>query len=140
MGGLFLVVAAFLAQSGVFDFRQTGIRGGFGGKRGIVRRLYQNLPCILQAEGQGKTVQAQFDGVAHRGTLLQHHFHAGNHSHVQEVLAQGTASAHLHHNGAFLQFEFAQFHFLFIIITNKSVPSIPRAGTFPAPCARGLRR
>ena len=116
LGGLLFVVTAFLSQSRVFNFVHAafGLRVLFlcrcSAWRGLAQGGDDDFLCVFAAHGQCEPVQTEFYGVAHGGTLFHHHFHAGNHSHVQEVLSQGTVSSHFNYGGPFFLLKFAQCH------------------------------
>ena len=98
---------AFLTQSGVF--LGPGQRlFCFDGLR-----IYRGDPDLFrfrQAEGQFISVDPQLHGIAHGGQLDHGHFRAGDDTHVQKVLAEGSFAADFLDDGGPAGFQFVEFH------------------------------
>ena len=57
-------------------------------------KLYIDLFCIGKAEGQLIAVDTQLHRIAKRRELDERHFRAGDHAHIQKMLAQSAFSAY----------------------------------------------
>ena len=93
--GLAVVLPAHLAIARVIlDCRSGVIMAVLDAGITVGAQLHFNLGCIVLAQGQAVAMQHKLYGIAHGGIFHQCHFHAGYHSHVEEVLAQGALSTH----------------------------------------------
>ena len=104
---------AFLTETGVFRgaLRDPFFFGGF-----VIQRDDADLFRFRQAQGKFVPVDPKLHGVSHGRQLDHRHFRAGDHAHVQEVLAQGAFAADGFNDGAPAGFQFIQ-------VQYKQLPS-----------------
>ena len=95
---LAVVLAAF-TQTGVI--RVTGAVYADMAAAALPDGLDLDLIGLRQAQGQLVAVYLHLHRVAHRGQLHHRHLRAGDHAHIQKMLAQCALAAHLTDHGAF---------------------------------------
>ncbi len=104
---LAVVLAAF-TQTGVI--RVTGAVGADVAAAALPDRLNVDLISLRQTQGQLVAVYLHLHGVAHGGQLHHRHLRAGDHAHIQKMLAQRPLTAYPADHGAFAGFQFSQCH------------------------------
>ena len=82
---------ALLAEAKVLDPLGAGLRRLL--RRGLDRRDF-DLFRVIQPQGQFVAVYAQLHGVAKRRVFHQRDLHAGNHAHIEKMLAKRAFAAH----------------------------------------------
>ena len=73
-------------------------------------RLYVDPVGLSQTQRQLVAVDLHLHGVAHGGQLHHGHLRAGDHAHIQKMLAQSALAAHPADNGTFADLQFSQCH------------------------------
>ena len=91
------VVQSSLAQSGMLGFPDTPLLPADGGL--FLHRLDLDLRGVLQPEGQLVAVDLQLHGIPHGRELDHGDLRAGNDSHIQKMLAQGSFPANPGYHG-----------------------------------------
>ena len=101
---------------------QAGVGPGFGMRHWLAGLPYPlpgfrgtdlDLLRVRQPEGQLISVDAQLHGVAHGGVFNEGDLRAGDHAHVQKVLAQGTLPTHRRDHRGGTQLQIFQCHCCF---------------------------
>ena len=95
---LAVVLAAF-TQTGVI--RVTGAVYADMAAAALPDGLDLDLIGLRQAQGQLVAVYLHLHRVAHGGQLYHRHLRAGDHAHIQKMLAQRALTAHPADDGAF---------------------------------------
>ena len=101
-----VVIFASLAKSRVgmrgVRLRHAGRRTGIGFNQCPFIQPFNFDPgSVRLAQGEGEPPHQQFHRVAQRRQLGQFHHTAGNHAHVEDMLAQGAFSAYRRDDGPF---------------------------------------
>ena len=76
----------------------------------LIRCADFDLPRFIQAQGQFIAAQLKLHRIPHRSDLLQRDLGLRRQSHIEQVMAQGSASAYCGDFCTFMRFQFIQCH------------------------------
>ena len=108
MFACFDMVASALAQTGMLHGRMRRRAGGLAFYGAGIADF--NPLRVVHAQGQLIAVDAEFDGVAHRGEFDERNLCAGDDTHIQKMLSEGAFAADGMDDGTLTGFKRIQSH------------------------------
>ena len=78
---------------------------------------------IIYTQGQLIAVDAEFDGVAHRGELDERNLRAGNDAHIQKMLSECAFAAYGMNDGTLTGFKRIQSHRMILPVNCRELSS-----------------